>query len=211
MTSYVETLLVKHVKLSSINEAKLMGRRASLDDSLTLAQILSKEFDSQSSSAKFLECVGVLAILTTLVSDIIRDSVGASLSKTNKPMEMGLEKIYDKGREYKWKGNRYEELIESIEKNGGYLEDLAKIDKSGMTQMVVTIHKHMLMNILGLKGFTEDSKESRMVLCNAIRSLQKDIKALEQQRQQVQFYLDTGAGPAPEQRFTPQQSTGRLH
>lgn len=210
MTSYVETLLVKHVKLSSIDEAKLTQRQVSLDDSLSLLQSLAKEFDNASANAKFAECVGVMAILTTVVSDIVRDTVGAALSKTNKLMDLGLKKGYDKARAYKWKDNRYEDLIKSIEKNGGYLEELAKLDKSGMTQTVVTIHKHMLMNFIGLKGFTEDSKEARMELSNAIRSLQKNIKALKEQRQQVQFYLDTGTGAAPQQMSTPQQSPGRL-
>lgn len=211
MTSYVETLLVKHVKLSSIDEAKLTGRRASLDDSLALLRSLSKEFESQSSTASFLDFVGVLTILTCLVSDIVRDSLGVSLSKTNKLMGVGLEKVYDKARDYRWKGNRYEKLIESIEKNGGYLEDLAKLDKSGMIHMVLSIHKHMLMNIVGLNGFTEDSKEARMALGQAARSLQKNIVALEREQQQVQFYLDSGEGSAPVQRFTPQHSQGRLH
>ena len=128
MTSYVETLLVKHVKLSSIDEAKLTQGQVSLDDSLSLLQSLSKEFDNESANAKFAECVGVMAILTTVVSDIVRDN----------------------------------------------------------------------------------SKEARMELSNAIRSLQKNIKALKEQRQQVQFYLDTGTGAAPQQMFTPQQSPGRL-
>jgi hypothetical protein len=211
MTSYVETLLVKHVKLSSIDEGKLRQRRVSLDDSLALLQSLSTEFESQSSQAKFLECVGVLTILTSLVSDIVRDTLGASLSKTNPLMKLGLDEIYDKARDDKWGGNRYEELIKSIDKNGGYLEALAKLDKSGATQMVVTVHKHMLMNIVALKGFTEDSQASRMVLANALRALQKNIKVLEAQRRQVQFYLDTGTGAAPAQNFTPIPPTQRLH
>jgi len=210
MTSYVDTLLVKHVKLSSIDEAQLARRQVSLDDSLSLLQSLSKEFNNDASNAKFAECVGVMAILTTVVSDIVRDTVGVAVSKTNKLMDFGLKKGYDKARAIKWKDNRYEDLIKSIENNGGYLENLAKLDKSGMTTMVVVTHKHMLMNFIGLKGFTEDSKEARMALSNAIRSLEKNIKALEKQRQQVQFYLDTGTGATPQQMFTPQQSPLRL-
>lgn len=211
MTSYVETLLVKHVKLSSIDEAMLARRKVSLDDSLSLLQSLSKEFDNDAANAKFDECIGVMAILTTVVSDIVRDTVGAALSKTNKLMDLGLKKGYDKARAFKWKDNRYEDLIKSIEDNGGYLEQLAKLDKTGMTQMVVVVHKHMLMNFIGLKGFTEDSREARMALSNAIRSLEKNIKALKEQQQQVQFYLDTGTGAAPQQMFTPQQSPQRVH
>lgn len=210
MTSYVETLLVKHVKLSSIDEAMLARRKVSLDDSLSLLQSLFKEFDNDAANAKFAECVGVMAILITVVSDIVRDTVGAALSKTNKLMDLGLKKGYDKARAFKWKDNRYEDLIKSIENNGGYLEQLAKLDKSGMTQMVVVVHKHMLMNFIGLKGFTEDSREARMALSNAIRSLEKNVKALKEQRQQVQFYLDTGTGAAPQQMFTPQQSPQRV-
>lgn len=210
MTSYVETLLVKHVKLSSIDEAMLARRKVSLDDSLSLLQSLSKEFDNDAANAKFDECIGVMAILTTVVSDIVRDTVGAALSKTNKLMDLGLKKGYDKARAFKWKDNRYEDLIKSIEDNGGYLEQLAKLDKTGMTQMVVVVHKHMLMNFIGLKGFTEDSREARMALSNAIRSLEKNVKALKEQRQQVQFYLDTGTGASPQQMFTPQQSPQRV-
>ena len=176
MTSYVDTLLVKHVKLSSIDEAQLARRQVSLDDSLSLLQSLSKEFNNDASNAKFAECVGVMAILTTVVSDIVRDTVGVAVSKTNKLMDFGLKKGYDKARAIKWKDNRYEDLIKSIENNGGYLENLAKLDKSGMTTMVVVTHKHMLMNFIGLKCFTEDSKEARMALSNAIRSLEKTLK-----------------------------------
>jgi prefoldin subunit 5 len=163
---------------------------------------------------KYLEFVGVMAILTSLVSDILRDTVGESLSKKNKLMEIGLTKGYDKARSYKWENNRYKDRIESIEKNGSYLEALAKLDKSGMTKMVTTVHKHMLMNVIGLQGYTEDSKEARMALRNAIRALEKNIKALDGQREQVQFYVDTGSGDAPQQMFTPrdspQLSPGRL-
>ncbi|WP_295999464.1 hypothetical protein [Rugamonas sp.] len=211
MTSYVDNLLIKHVKLSSIDEAKLTARLASLDDSMKLLTSLSREFDSQSSSAKFYESVGVVAILTSLVSDILRDTLGASLSKSNMLMKLGLEKIYDQARDAKWQDNRYKSVIDSIKKNGGYLETLAKFDKTGMTQMAITVHKNMLQNAVGLVGFMEDSKESRMALGNAIRSLQKNIETLESQRQGVQFYLDTGAGAPPQQRFTPQAIPAKLH
>lgn len=213
MTSFVESLLVKHVKLSSIGETKLLNKRISLDDSLELMKSLSKELEGQSSSVRFYEGVGVVVIMTSLVSDIVRDSLGASLSKSNALMKFGLNEIYDKARAKKWQGNRYEKEIEAIKRNGGYLEKLAKLDKTGMVGMTVTIHKNMLANMTGLLGYVEDSKEAQRALINSIKSLHKNIDALEKARRNVQFYLDTGDGGASQQRFTPAQqavSPGQL-
>lgn len=201
--SYIEKLLVKHVKLSSIDEAKLLRKRVSLRDSLEVTQGIAKELQTVASRSKVVETVGVMVILTSLVSDIIRDAIGGMVSQRNPLMKLGLEKIYDKARDKKWKGNKYEKEIEAIKTNGGYLEDLAKLDKSGMWKMTINIHKTMVMNVVGLIGYVEEAKDGQRMLVKAITALQNNIEALEKERQRVDFYLETGDGGGPLQRFTP--------
>lgn len=213
MADFIESLLFKHVKLSSIDEGKLLRKRASLADSLELTKSISRELETQSARARIEDTIGVCMILTTFVTDIVRDTVGVQLAKTNPLMKLGLEKIYDKARERKWKHSRYEKDIAEVEKNIGYLEKLAALDKTGMLAMTVTIHKHMLSNMIGLKGYTEDSAAARMAVAKAIASLRKNIDALEKENARIQFYLDTGDGGAPQQRMTPMQAPvalGRL-
>ncbi len=203
MTSYASTLVTTHVKLCSIDVAQVLKKGAMLKDSLELTKSIRKELEAQSSQHKFLEAVGVVVMLTSMVSDILMDTYGAVLGKSKNPLVAGLSWAHDKASEGKWKGNLYEKEIERIKKAGGWLETCAKRDKTGMIGMAVKVHKSMLMNMTGLVGHTEGSKQSHMVLMNAIKTLQKNIDELERQSRNNQFYLDAGEGAAPEQRFTP--------
>ncbi len=210
MPSFSETLVAKHVKLCSIDEAKVLKKRATLQDSLALTTSLQKELETQYSEAKLLEAVGVVVILTSLVSDIIMDTYGATLGKSNNPFLVGLGKLNGEARKHKWKGNLYEKEMEKISKAGTVLDCLAKGDKTGMIGAAVSIHKNMLINMTGLLGHTEGSRQSKMALINALKSLRKNIDALEQESRRNQFYLDHGEGAAPEQRFTPRTSVPPL-
>lgn len=205
MQPYANTFVTKHVKLCSIDVAAVLKKGAMLKDSLELTKSIRKELEAQSSQHMFLEAVGVVVILTSMVSDILMDAYGATLGKSKNPLVAGLSWAHGEAKKNKWKGNLYEKEIENIKKAGGWLEKLAQRDKTGMVRMAVEIHKDMLVNMTGLLGHTEGSRESHMVLIKALKSLQKNIEALEKQSRDNQFYLDAGEGAGPEQRFTPMQ------
>lgn len=196
-------LLAKHVKLSCIDEEKLLRKHASLRDSLEVTRSVAKDVEGQMSTMKIVEVAGALIILTSMVSDILRDTVGETVSRKNSALKLIYTQLYDKRAEGKWEGSRFEAEIESIRKNAGYLERLAERDPTGMWKMTITVHKNMFINVVGLMGHLEDSKESRLMLVNAMKTLEKNLRALEAERKQIDFYLETGeAGGAP-QRFTP--------
>lgn len=196
-------LMLKHVKLSCIDEEKLLRKKASLRDSLELTRSVAKDVEGQLSTMKVVEVAGALLMLTSLVSDIIRDTAGETAGKRNPVLKDFLTEIYDKRTKEKWQGNRYEAQIESIRKNAAYLEQLAKRDPTGIWKMTITVHKNMLINAAGLLGHLEDSKETRLMLVEAIGKLLRNIRTLEEERERIDFYLKTGEGSAAPQRFTP--------
>jgi hypothetical protein len=207
--SWVQSILTKHLKLSSIDEEKLLRRRTSLRDSLELTRGVARELESQLGTIKVVEVAGAVVILTALVSDILLDTMGETVGKELPVAKQMFDYVYDKAKEEQWKGNRYEKEIELIKKNAGHLEKVAKLDPTGMWGMVITVHKNMAANAVGLVGHLEDSKESRRMLVRAIKSLQANIQALEEQQKNVEFYLRTGEGAPAPQRFTP--AAPRLH
>lgn len=201
--SWVQSILTKHLKLSSIDEEKLLRRRTSLRDSLELTRGVARELESQLGTTKVVEAAGVVVILTALVSDILLDTVGETVGHELPVAKQIFDYVYDKAKEEQWKGNRYEKEIELIKKNAGHLEKVAKLDSTGMWGMVITVHKNMAANAVGLLGHLEDSKDARLMLVKAIKSLQANILKLEEEQKNVDFYLRTGEGQKPPQRFTP--------
>lgn len=201
--SYIASIMPKNLKLSSIDEAQLLRRRASLADSLELTRCVAKDLESQRSSFEVLEAVGVVLILTGLVSDIILDTAGQTVGKRFPGAKHLFDHVYGRVKKDQWKGNPYEKEIGLIKDNAAHLEALAKSERSGMAKMAITVHKNMLVNALGLAGYVQGSKDSRQVIVKAIKSLQANIHALEEQYKNAEFYLKSGAGAAPAQRFTP--------
>lgn len=201
--SWVQSILAKHLKLSSIDEEKLLRRRTSLRDSLELTRGVARELESQLGTIQVVEAAGAVVILTALVSDILLDTMGETVGKELPVAKQIFDYVYDNAKEAQWKGNRYEKEIELIKKNAGHLEKLAKLDATGMWGMVITVHKNMAANAVGLVGHLEDSKESRRMLVEAIKSLQANILKLEEQQKNVDYYLRTGEGQTAPQRFTP--------
>lgn len=210
--SHIASILPKNLKLSSIDEAQLLRRRASLADSLELTRRVAKDLESQRNSFDILEAAGIVVILTGLVSDIILDTVGQTVGKRFPGAKQLFDHVYGRVKEDQWRGNPYEKEIGLIKDNAAHLEALAEAERSGMAKMAITVHKNMLMNALGLVGYLQGSKDSRQVIVKAIKSLQANIQVLEEQYRNTEFYLKTGAGPAPTQRFTPAGSaTPGLH
>lgn len=201
--SYVASILPKHLKMSSIDEAQLLRRRASLADSLELTRSVAKELESQRNTFEIVEAIGLVIILTGLVSDIILDTAGQTVGKRFPGGKHLFDHVYGRVKKDQWKGNPYEKEIGLIKDNAAHLEALAKAERSGLAKMAITVHKNMLMNALGLAGYIKGSKDSRQVIVRAIKSLQANIHALEEQYKNAEFYLKTGAGAAPTQRFTP--------
>ena len=197
----LEGLLRKSVKLSCIDEEKLLRRKAGFDDALELLTTLRNDVRSRSQSQDLVNAVGVVVIVTSMVSDILRDTAGqvASKPRQNFLLKLGLEKIYDKARSSKWKGNKYEKTIDAIRKNSSYLENL--VDGVGgsnapLLKMLVVVHRNMAANMVGLVGHMEDSAEIKQMLARSLAALEKDIRKAAQASEQLKFYLETGEGAA---------------
>lgn len=195
----LELMLRKSVKLSCVDEEKLLRRKVALDDSLELLTTLRNDMRSRYKRQDVIDAIGVTVIVTSMVSDIIRDTAGEVVSKENFLMKVGLEEVYDKARDKKWVGNKYEKTIDSILKNSGYLEKL--IDEIGgatpdgkMIKMLVTVHKNIAANAVGLVGHMEDAGEAKRALARSLDSLERDIAKAKNASDRLKFYLETGEG-----------------
>lgn len=201
----LEGLLRKSVKLSCIDEGKLLRRKAALDDSLELLTTLRSEIRAQHRQQDVTDAIGVTVILASMVSDIIRDTAGQVAAKQNFLLKLGLEHAYDKARSRKWAGNKYAKTIESIKSNSSHLEKL--IDGIGggnapMLKMLVVVHKNMAANMVGLVGYMEGSAEARQALARSLSMLEQDIRKATEASEKLEFYLQTGEGQAPGERMS---------
>lgn len=195
----LEVVLRKSVKLSCIDEEKLLRRKVALDDSLELLTTLRNDMRSRYKSQDVIDAIGVAVIATSMVSDIIRDTAGEVVSKESYLMKFGLEKVYDKVRDKKWAGNKYAKTIDAIQENSGYLEEL--IDKLGgatpageMIKMLVTVHKNIAANAVGLVGHMEDAGEAKRALARSLNALERDIAKAKEASDRLKYYLETGEG-----------------
>lgn len=208
--SPLERLLRRSVKMSSIDEAKLTKRKIMLEDCLSLIVEIEKETRSRLNKHDIITAVGASIIVISLVSDCIRDTVGEKISDKNPLMKIGLEQVYDKARDEKWKGNKYEKVIEQINSNVGYLEKINDAydgkDKN-MVAMFIAVQKNMATTAVGLAGFSEDAADSKVTLRQSLASVKKQIEKLQQQLSTTNHYLQTGEGPQKNpQRMTPIQT-----
>ncbi|MBK6740576.1 MAG: hypothetical protein IPG64_23460 [Haliea sp.] len=85
-----------------------------MDDSLSLITQLRDDLRSDYKHQGLIDAIGATVITISLVSDILRNTVGEITSGQNALMKFGLENVYDKARDKKWSGNRYETTINSI-------------------------------------------------------------------------------------------------
>lgn len=206
----LERLLRRSVKMSSIDEAKLTQRKVMLEDCLSLVTEIEKETRSRLDKHDIVTAIGASIILVSLVSDCIRDTAGVTAAATNPLMKIGLEEVYDKARDQKWTGNKYEKLIELINKNTSYLEkinDAYNGKDKNLIAMFISVQKNIATTAVGLAGFSEDAADAKVALRRSLASLKTQIEKLQKQLSTTNFYLQTGQGPetnAP--RMTPIQT-----
>lgn len=210
----VENLLHKTVKLRSVDEDALTRKRVQLKDARDLLDQVSKEIESTGKQQDLITQVQVVLILTTMVTDIIRDTLGVALSETHPLMKMGLEKLYDKARDEKWEGNRNKEAIETMQNSVGYLEKLIELIPNQQLRdglgMVIQVQKTMAANMMGMIGALDDGRETQRQLKEHLRFMRNNLKEIDSKLQNTNFYLETGEGPSPTPMFTPIRDT-RLH
>ncbi len=196
MSSPFVLMLSGSAKRACIDEKIINRQVIELQDTRKFVSTVRDDISGTHRSLPAMEMIGVLLVVTVIVTDVIMDTAGRAVEKEF-PQFKAVNWVYEKARKYRNDNshNKFKQELDGIEKAIGHVKKgLPKGTGGEAINMTLDTFLNLARNTTLLMTQIEDNAETRRSVVQSLKGIEGVLAKLDKQIANLQNWQSIGEG-----------------